>query len=157
MIINNTDRDFFIQPKHAHIEKSDFKGIIGQDTIPFDIQMLPTCISSHDTLIGHLAHMFYDPKMIDSLFLDKIKCMNLIYSLPKNTVKGENGMQYLSFEKHDSSKFIILRDNVGIEGAFIFGIYEFKPYLADTTFMSYDKSLVTGEYIYDLCHKMLED
>ena len=155
MLINNTNRDFFIEVKESEyglIKESNFKGIIGQDTLFFGTSIFPRCIQSHDTLIGHLAYEFYDPKIPDHLFYEKVKCMDMKYSLPTDSIKRDNNLiQELHFERRDSSKFIHLKDNIGIEGAFLFGVYEFMPFLLDTTIMSSEKSLVTGDYIYDLC------
>ena len=154
-LINNTDNEFYLKnkgSKYSMLNESDFRGVYRNDTIIFEVLQFQQKIEPHDTVIFNLVCRFYEPKISNNLFFNEIKCID-VYYVPKKDSIEENPLPQLAFERYDSSKFVILRDNVWFEKAFVFGMYEFEPYLVDTTIMSYDKSLVTGVYIYDLCPK----
>ena len=163
MMINNTDSTFFIKVGKTNSllkVKTNFIGVIGEDTVSFDAIRFPARFEAHDTIYCVLKHLFYKPKMPDSLFLDNIKCMELIYSLPKDSIKGKYNfceyLDYLYFERQDSSKFVILDDDK-VESGFLPHIFEFRslyPYgRLDWNISDAEKSLVTGKYLNDLCPK----
>lgn len=169
MMINNTNNNFTLklQKQQFGISKqSNFMGVIGDDTISFKTYNLPRQFEAHDSIYCILKHLWYDPKMSDSLFFEKLSCMELFYSLPKDSIekfelyKREklNFLEYLHFTRQDSSKFIILGNNK-IEGGFAFGLYEFKsifPYAKFDDYEMFDEdfmSILKGKYLKDLCPK----
>ena len=154
ILINNTDHNYFLKnhkPEFPFFEDSFFYGIVGNDTISFNAYMSGIQIKPEDTLIFCLFQRYKTEVLKDALF-NQIKCMDIYYSMPEDSIMSEEmNIRFLRMERQDSSKFVLLDKSKGVGKAFLYGMDEFKPYLIDTTRSSYDKSLVTGEYIYDLC------